>query len=228
MDVILKLKIGDFLAEPFQCCLRTQKYSVSLILAFTGFGQAASITVGKGFGSGVNVLSHDYSPISNFAFAIGTFAVEPDPHDSFATLMDNFKEFARTSTPLVNGADTIIAVSSPFTAAPVSAFDFNGKPIYILVGNGGLVNSTQYALIKALNPTAGKWVFPANVAVADAGDAPMNSAANFTAIIGTRIDNAAGVDSLRFAYLDDPPDVPEPSSMFLVIGACAIGLRRRR
>lgn len=224
----MKLKISEFLIGPFRASLRMQNYATSLLLALTGFGHAASITVGKGFGSGVNVISHDYSPVTNFSFAIGTFAVEPKPHDGFDTLLHNFKEFGRTNTPLLNGADTIIAVSSPFTAAPVNAIDFNGKPIYILVGDGGLVNSTQYALIKALNPAAGKWVFPANVAVADAGDAPMNSAADFTAIIGTRIDNATGVDSLRFAYLDDPPDVPEPSATFLAIGACSIGLRRRR
>ena len=200
-----------------------KKYILALLLATIGLGQAASITVGKGFGSGVNVLSTVGSAaITTFSFAIGTFASDPAADASFASLIANFKEFGRTSTPLVNGADTIIAVSSPFTAAPANAIDFNGKAIYILVGTNGLVNSEQYAVIKALNPAAGKWVFPANVAIADAGDAPMNSAANFQAVIGTKIDNASGVDSLRLV------GIPEPSSIFLAIGALAVGFRRKR
>ena len=198
-----------------------KKYILALFIATLGLGQAASITVGKGFGQGVNVLPTVGSDaITTFSFAIGTFAAEPAANASFADLVASFKEFGRTSTPLVNVGNTIIAVSSPFTAAPANAIDFNGKPIYILVGTDGLVNSTQYAVVKALNPAAGKWLFPANVAIADAGDAPMNSAANFQAVIGTRIDNASGVDSLRL--------IPEPTSMVLLLGSLALGLRRRR
>jgi hypothetical protein len=198
-----------------------KKYILALFIATLGLGQAASITVGKGFGQGVNVLPTVGSDaITTFSFAIGTFAAEPAANASFADLVASFKEFGRTSTPLVNVGNTIIAVSSPFTAAPANAIDFNGKPIYILVGTDGLVNSTQYAVVKALNPAAGKWLFPANVAIADAGDAPMNSAVNFQAVIGTRIDNASGVDSLRL--------IPEPTSMVLLLGSLALGLRRRR
>jgi hypothetical protein len=200
-----------------------KKYILALFIATLGLGQAASITVGKGFGQGVNVLPTVGSDaITTFSFAIGTFAAEPAANASFADLVASFKEFGRTSTPLVNVGNTIIAVSSPFTAAPANAIDFNGKPIYILVGTDGLVNSTQYAVVKALNPAAGKWLFPANVAIADAGDAPMNSAANFQAVIGTRIDNVSGIDSLRLV------GIPEPTSMVLLVGSLALGLRRRR
>lgn len=205
-----------------------KKYILSLLLASVSFAGAASISIGKGFGSGVNVflsLESGGAVSKDFSFAIGTFAADPAANASYTEILAAFKEFGRTSSPLVNGADTIIAVANPITNAPSNAADFNGKPIYIVVATNGLQNTatTQYAVIKAENPAAGKWVFPANVAIADAGDAPMNSAANFVAVVGTEIDNATGVDSLRLV------GVPEPTGAALLVSAMGlVAFRRRR
>jgi hypothetical protein len=44
-------------------------------------------------------------------------------------------------------------------------------------------------------------------------------------VIGSEIDNASGADSFRLVSI---APIPEPSSMFLALGALAIGFRRKR
>lgn len=202
---------------------KTLKIIFMILCLGAGGAPAASISIGKGFGLGVNVMSFGWV-VKDFSMAIGTFDIEPAGNASYTEVLAAFKEFGRTSSPLVNGADTIIAVANPITNAPANAADFNGKPIYILIATNGLADTpnTLYGVIKSLNPGPGKWVFPPNVAIADAGDAPMHSAANFQAVIGTRIDNPDGVDTFSFV-------VPEPTGCtLLLLYAAVTGLSRSR
>lgn len=201
--------------------------SVLTLLAATALTASAStLSIGKGLGAGVAVQRADGSYLGPGSFQIvaGTFLVDPPPAVTIGSLMSGFSEFGRALTDVDVDAKGLIALSTGITAFPANAASLNLRPVYLLIGNAAVFeNSTEIAVIKALNPSQGTWTFPNNVQALDLANAPMTGAASFQpAGTGGKLDNLSGPDAVILA-----PVVPEPGAGILLLAAIGVTSRRR-
>ena len=205
--------------------MKIQFLTILAVAGMAASAQAVTVQTGIGFNVGINTLDAFSSAVitTSYQFAVGTFETEPAANAPIAVALAAFTEFTRATVAANAAGGKIVAPGTGAIAATATAADapkFNTKIAYMFIGNGAtLAASTQYAVIKGSTPV---WQFPADTT----GAASFNAiAANFgaiTTVVGTKIDNATGADSLRLV------GVPEPTSMVLLVGSLALGLRRRR
>jgi hypothetical protein len=187
--------------------------------------QAVTVQTGIGFNVGINTLDAFSSAVvtTSYQFAVGTFATEPAADAPLTVAWAAFSEFTRATVAANAAGGKIVAPGNGAIAATASAANaekFNTKVAYMFIGNGATLEaSTQYAVIKGSTLT---WTFPADTTGAASFNAIASNFGAITTVVGTKIDNATGADSLRLV------GIPEPTSMVLLVGSLALGLRRRR
>jgi hypothetical protein len=165
--------------------------------------------------------------LSSFTILVGSFDVNPvaPTATDLQSLLQTqaFNQFGQATAP-ASGLITASLTKNDFSTGP-AASEFNGRNIYAVVMNAATAAlSTQFGLMTLdATSTAGTWVFPADVTSAlVTTNAPTGLLTNFATVVGTEINNATGADTLQLVA------VPEPTSMVLLVGSLALGLRRRR
>jgi len=203
------------------------KNTILLLLASAAISQAATISVVRS-GNGVIAVTSTGTLLSagGYYISVGSFASAPSVTDqaSFLSTLASFKEFASATAPTTGTtAGTITGSFVGTGAAPNAPADFNSKSIYILVGNAASrAASTEFAIIQG-TPA---WSFVGDVTIGSASaTVSLIDSTAFSAVAGTEIDNASGKDNIQ---LRSVVEIPEPSAMFLAVGALAIGFRRKR
>ena len=197
------------------------------VLALVANASASTVSLSKGLNPGFNVQSSEGILLSSFTILVGSFDVNPvaPTATDLQSLLQTqaFNQFGQATAP-ASGLITASLTKNDFSTGP-AASEFNGRNIYAVVMNAATAAlSTQFGLMTLdATSTVGTWVFPADVTSAlVTTNAPTGLLTNFATVVGTEINNAAGADTLQLVA------VPEPTSMVLLVGSLALGLRRRR
>lgn len=207
--------------------MKLKKLLLGLLVA-CGVSQAATINVGGVFSltSGLGVKTSTGTVLSNggYVIAVGSFntvpTVLPDA-SNLAAAVASMNVFQTLTSPTAAG-NTQGAIVGGFTAiGGGEAALFNGKQIYVVVGNGGtLGTSTEFAILT----TATNVIFPADVTGSTAVTVTLSSIANSVVLPNAGSEDANGT-ARDLIVLAAP--VPEPS--IALLGALGVfGLIRRR
>ncbi|MDB6132454.1 MAG: hypothetical protein JWM59_697 [Verrucomicrobiales bacterium] len=194
--------------------------TLSLLLLSSVCAHSATVAVTRG-GLGI-VAATLGGPLSagGYYLAVGSYAAVPTVENTPASILAAvaaFNEFA-SATSSTTGA-TVGTITGSFTGGFSDAGLYNGKEIYILVGNGTTkANSTDFAILKGSTP----WTFTADVSAAESISVVLRDVTSFDAVYGMKVDVAdpAAKDQLILG-------VPEASSSVLM-GLFGLGLLSRR
>ncbi|MDB6132453.1 MAG: hypothetical protein JWM59_696 [Verrucomicrobiales bacterium] len=197
--------------------------TLSLLLLSAVCAHSATVAVSRG-GLGVVALTSNNEALSTggYYIAVGSFTTVPtvtNTPESVLAAVGAFNEFA-SATSSTTGA-TVGTVTGSFTGGFSNAALYNGKEIFIMVGNGNSkANSTDFAILKG--STA--WNFTADVSAADSIAVILRDVTSFDAVAGTEVDVAdpAAKDQVQLWTA-----IPEVSSSVLV-GLFGLGLMSRR
>ncbi|TAF26893.1 MAG: PEP-CTERM sorting domain-containing protein [Verrucomicrobia bacterium] len=207
--------------------MKLQKLLIGLLVA-CGVSQAATINVGGVFSaaSGLGVKTSTGTVLSSggYVIAVGSFTTVPTvlpDASNLAAAVSSLNVFQTLTSPTAAG-NTQGAIVGGFTAiGGGNASLFNGKQIYVVVGNGStLANSNEFAILT----TATNVLFPADVTGSAATTVTLSSITNSVVLPNAGLEDANGA-ARDLIVLASP--VPEPS--IALLGALGIfGLVRRR
>ena len=205
--------------------------TLSLLLLSSVSAFSATVAVTRG-GLGVTPVTTTGTVLSTggFYIAAGAYAIVPTitagDFASVAAAAASFIEFAAATSPTAVGA-TQGTITGSFTGGLSNAAAFNGREIFLLVGNAATrAASTEFAFLRALAPNT--WTYTADVSAADSISVVMRDVTSFTTIAngGTPIDIA---DTLAKDQVRLVSAVPEVSSSLLMgLAGLLLSVRRRK
>jgi hypothetical protein len=196
--------------------------TLSLLLLSAVCAQSATVAVARG-GLGVVALYGSTAlSTGGYYVAVGSFATVPTVENtptSVLAAVAAFNEFASATSPTAAGGPQG-AIVGEFTGGLSNAALFNGKEIFILVGNAATkAESTDFAILKG--STA--WTFTADVSAADSISVTLRDVAGFDAVAGAEVDVADPAKDQVQLWTT----VPEVSSSVLM-GLFGLGLMSSR
>ena len=207
------------------------KYKVVILSLLSAFScaNAATITLGGVFsgtsGLTAKTASGDVLSAGGYYIAVGSYTIVPTIEADFSNLnasVDLMNLFATGTSPTAAGNTQGTITGSFVGNGGADATIFNGKQIYIVIGNGATrAGSTDFAIFTS----AANTLFPADVTQGSAAaSVTLSSITNSVVLPNAGSEDAAGTARDQIVMVSQ---IPEPSAALL--GALgALGLLRRR
>lgn len=217
-----------------------KKFSIISLISFAliGASSAMTLSISRG-GAGNGIIAQSTSALlttGGYYIGVGTFASVPTITDgaSLAAAVTSFLEFGSALAPNTGGTIGTIAAtisgSGTVTGPPAaSATDFNGKPIYFVIGNGtNRTNSTEFAIFTLNAGATATTTFDPNVAGSATNNITLATVGSINVLsgAGSVVDNTNPTQDRLM--LVSTVVVPEPASFVLLSFLGLIGLRRKR